>query len=448
MLNINQHSLESLPKQLPIHALRWEVQKIIEHYAEVFQCPRDFIISAVFGVVGTMCGRHVTIFDGKYRNHPNLWICHVAPSGSNKSSPIKALMQPMNQEESRRYKEFREKFKEFKRNTDEEEPTLNQLTVSDVTPEGLYKILDGRVESKDGLLLYRDEIKGFIDDMGRYHNSGEVSNYLSIWDGTTFPVTRKTQPPMYIENPFLCIMGGIQPDVFSEAFKRDLAGVGFVQRWLFVYPDNIPKSFYSEVVLESSYVEAWNEIFTKLLRMGNMELTLSAEAKQVYIDYYNETKARTDDNDSFQASMLSKLRIHVLKWCAITHILSCQDDAGPGHYFALPSSTEVSAEEMKYSVECMRYFEHCGTKALNLITGGTTAKKMTKEQLIKQLYSLVEEGKMNITKFAEGIGVSRQYVSRIVNKQPELHGCGCASTETPLYKGSSSVILPQPAVVE
>ena len=153
MLNINQHSLESLPKQLPIYALRWEVQKIIEHYAEVFQCPRDFIISAVFGVVGTMCGRHVTIFDGKYRNHPNLWICHVAPSGSNKSSPIKALMQPMNQEESRRYKEFREKFKEFKRNTDEEEPTLNQLTVSDVTPEGLYKILDGRAESKDGLLL-------------------------------------------------------------------------------------------------------------------------------------------------------------------------------------------------------------------------------------------------------------------------------------------------------
>lgn len=68
MLNINQHSLESLPKQLPIYALRWEVQKVIEHYAEVFQCPRDFIISAVFGVVGTMCGRHVTIFDGKYRN--------------------------------------------------------------------------------------------------------------------------------------------------------------------------------------------------------------------------------------------------------------------------------------------------------------------------------------------------------------------------------------------
>ena len=219
MLNINQHSLESPLKELPVHVLRWEVQKIIEHYAEVFQCPRDFITSAVFGIVGTMCGRHVTIFDGKYRNHPNLWICHVAPSGSNKSSPIKALMQPMNKEESRRYKEFREKFKEFKRNTDEEEPTLNQLTVSDVTPEGLYKILDGRAESKDGLLLYRDEIKGFIDDMGRYHNSGEVSNYLSIWDGTTFPVTRKTQPPMYIENPFLNEKAILYEGVYVEPPK-------------------------------------------------------------------------------------------------------------------------------------------------------------------------------------------------------------------------------------
>ena len=427
MLNINQHSLESPPKELPIHVLRWEVQKIIEHYAEVFQCPKDFITSAVFGIVGTMCGRHVTIFDGKYRNHPNLWICHVAPSGSNKSSPIKALMQPMNQEESRLYKEFREKFKEFKRNTDEEEPTLNQLTVSDVTPEGLYKILDGRAESKDGLLLYRDEIKGFIDDMGRYHNSGEVSNYLSIWDGTTFPVTRKTQPPMYIENPFLCIMGGIQTDVFSEAFKRDLAGVGFVQRWLFVYPDEIQKALYSDLTLDAKYEAAWNEIFEKLLVINDMELTLSKEAKKVYIDYYNETISRTDDADSYMSSMLSKLRIHVLKWCAITHILACSDSAGDGQYFALPSSLEVTADEMRYSVECMRYFEYCGTKALNLVVGEGLARKPTKEQLIKDLVSLVGVDKMNITKFAEGIDVSRQYVSKVINRHPKLRGCGSDS---------------------
>ena len=425
MLDINPHSLDPPPKELPIQALRYEVQKIIEHYAEVYQCPKDFITSAVFGIVGTLCGRHITIFDGKYRNHPNFWICHVAPSGSNKSSPIKALMEPMNREESQRYKEYREKMKEFKKNSEEEEPVLNQLTVSDVTPEGLYKILDGRAGSKDGLLLYRDEIKGFIDDMGRYHNSGEISNYLSIWDGTTFPVTRKTQPPIYIENPFLCMMGGIQPDVFGDAFKRELAGIGFVQRWLFAYPDMIQRTLYSETTLETAYVAAWNEIFTKLLTIEDRELTLSPEAKQVYIDYYNETIERTDDLNSYQSSMLSKLRIHVLKWCAVTHVLACTDSAGAGQFFALPSSNVISAEEMKYSVQCMRYFEYCGSKVLTLVSGDVTAKKPTKEQLIKELVSLVGVDKVNITKFAEGMGVSRQYVSKVINRLPKLQGCGC-----------------------
>ena len=108
-------------------------------------------------------------------------------------------------------------------------------------------------------------------------------------------------------------MGGIQPDVFSEAFKRDLAGVGFVQRWLFAYPDEIQKALYSDSILDAKYETAWNEIFEKLLAINDMELTLSNEAKQVYIDYYNETISRTDDADSYLSSMLSKLRIHVLK---------------------------------------------------------------------------------------------------------------------------------------
>lgn len=424
MLNINQHSLDSPPKELPIHALRWEVQKIIKHYAEVYQCPQDFITSAVFGIVGTMCGRHVTIFDGKYRNHPSLWICHVAPSGSNKSSPIKALMQPLYQEEGRRYKEFREKYKEFKRNSEAEEPSLIQLMVSDVTPEGLYKIFDGKDESKDGLLLYRDEIKGFIDDMGRYHNSGEVSNYLSIWDGTAFSVTRKTQPPIYIGNPFLCIMGGIQPDVFCEAFKRELAGIGFVQRWLFVYPDVIEKALYSETTLKVEYEMAWKEIFSKLLNISDVELTLSPGAKEVYIVYYNETIKRTDDSDSYMSSMLSKLRIYVLKWCAVTHILACMESAGAGQYFVLPSSKEISAEEMEYSVECMRYFEHCGTKALNLIRGDNLPKKLSQEQLVGELVAHIGVDRINITRFADALQVSRQYVSRIVNKKAKLRSCG------------------------
>lgn len=450
MLNINKHSLDTPPKELPIYALRLEVQRIIEHYAEVYQCPKDFITSTIYCIVGTLCGKHVVIDDGKYRNHPNMWICHVAPSGSNKSSPVKALMEPMNREENKRYKVYREKYKDFKKNTDGDEPMLNQLTVSDVTPEGLYKVMETKADTKDGLLLYRDEFKGFIDDIGRYHSSGEISNYLSIWDGVTLYINRKTQQPMYIEDPFLCMMGGIQPEAFADAFKKKFAEVGFVQRWLFVYPDKIKKSYYSEATLNDAYVAAWNEVFTKLLSvmsMTDMVFTLCPEAKQVYINYYNETKDREEDGDLYQASLLSKLRIHVLKWCAITHVLASTDNAGPGQYFTLPHSWVISVDEMHYSIECMRYFEHCGIKALGLINDGMAETKQTKEQLIKQLVSVVGATKVNATKLAESIGVSRQYVSKLVNKQQlQQQGCGCTPSQIPINTGEEGKKAPQPKI--
>lgn len=401
-------SVPETPKELPINILRLEVQRTIEHYADVFNCSRDFVTSAVFGIVGTLCGKHVTIFDGLYHNNPNMWICNVAPSGSCKSNPVKHLLKPVFQEDYRRCEGDSDKYMTL-RNTATE---VNRLTVSDVTPEGLYKVLYGKSKANDGLLLYRDEIKGFIDDIGRYHNSGEVSNYLSIWDGTTFSIVRKTQESMFIREPFLSIMGGIQPAVLGRVFKPELADVGFVQRWQFVYPDEPKIPFYSECALGSKYEAMWNEVISKLLKIEDQEYLLSKEAKQVYIDYYNDTVRRTDDADIYKSSLLAKLRIQVLKWCAVTHVLSCTEGA---QSFALPTSMTITEEEMRYSVECMRYFEHCGVKVLKIISEDNLSPRLTKNQVIKELVSLFGKDNINISSLAEGIGTSRQYVSRIIN---------------------------------
>lgn len=181
MINITSHSLEAPPHEIPIWALRLEVQGIINRYAEVFECSRDFITAAVYAIVSTICGKHIELFDGKYNNNPNHWICVVAPSGSNKSAPIKALLEPIFKEEKLRIKKFKEEYREYKKNGGEE-PVRDRLIVSDVTPEGLYQVLADKDNTKAGLLLYRDEIKGFLDDMNRYNSSGEISNYLSIYE--------------------------------------------------------------------------------------------------------------------------------------------------------------------------------------------------------------------------------------------------------------------------
>lgn len=410
--NTQETSVHTTPKELPISILRLEVQRTIEHYTETFQCSRDFVTSAVFCIVGTLCGKHVTVFDGVYRNHPNMWICHVGTSGSCKSHAVKRLLRPVLQENYRRCEGASDKHMGSTQGCGNTVAKENRLTVSDVTPEGLYQVLFWKSQSNDGLLLYRDEIRGFIDDIGRYHNSGEISNYLSIWDGTSFSVVRKTQTSMDVMDPFLSIMGGVQPTVLGKMFKTDRAEDGFVQRWLFVYPDAQKRPLYSKCPLDSKYEAIWNEIVSRLLKMEDMEFVLSEEAEQVYIDYFNDTILRADGADDYVSSLLAKLRIHVLKWCAVVHVLSCTEGA---ESFALPTSMVITAEEMQYSVECMRYFEYCGVKALKIILGDSLSPRLTKNQVIKELVSVFGKDNINISSLAEGIGTSRQYVSKIIN---------------------------------
>ena len=57
MLKINSHSLDAPPKELPTYVLRLEVQRVIEQYAKVFQCPKDFITSAVYCIKPVKMGR-------------------------------------------------------------------------------------------------------------------------------------------------------------------------------------------------------------------------------------------------------------------------------------------------------------------------------------------------------------------------------------------------------
>lgn len=166
----------------------------------------------------------------------------------------------------------------------------------------------------------------------------------------------------------------------------------------------------------------------KLSAIGDMKLLLSTEAKVLLTEFNKETAKKERDADPWVASILSKIRIQIEKWCAITHILSCGESAGAGEYFALPTSTIISAEEMQYSIECMYYFEDCGYRMLQQMKGNSS-NKLTKAQLIAELAKRTERQKLNIQKLADAIGVSRQYISKIVNQPSELRSCACSMSQ-------------------
>ena len=246
------------------------------------------------------------------------------------------------------------------------------------------------------------------------------------------------------------MIGGIQPDIIHKSFTQEMGSIGFTQRWLFVYPDVVDIQEYSEASLDESHTAAWEEVITTLLNMGDMYLTLSPEAKQVYVNYYNETVRKVPLVGSSYKSMLSKLRIQVLKWCAIVHVLSCHKAAGPGKYFVLPESTVVSAEEMQYSVDCMRYFEDCGCKVLSHCNKDRIADlRMTKTELVNRFVDSYGRDRVNIQKLADAIGVSRQNLSNMLNKSVyKLRRCGFEDPEDVSVSEDCDTSAPQPSQQE
>ena len=99
-------------------------------------------------------------------------------------------------------------------------PVCKRMVISDTTTEALCLRLK---ENPQGLLLYRDELAGWIGSFNQYKKSGsDEAHFLSIWSGKAVRVDRKTDEQfLYVENPNLSIVGGIQPGILLRKLRGE-----------------------------------------------------------------------------------------------------------------------------------------------------------------------------------------------------------------------------------
>lgn len=412
---------------LPIDGLSPGAQAIIQGYADGYQCNRDFITASLFTVVSAAVGKRVRSDDGRYRNYFPLFVCLVAPSGSNKTTPMREMLRPLSNRNASNYKIFQEEMKKYNAETNAgkenvEKPKFRQLIISDSTPESRIKALS----ENPNVLLVSDEIATMLYNMNRYNKSGEVPQLISIWSVDDIIINRKSETALLIEEPCLSIIGGTQPDVLADTFGSDyFMSSGFNQRWLFVYPDDIPPAMYSESKVSKEISDDWEVFINSLLDFdfeGNNYGTLYIrdEAKKAYIDYYNKLQLKKSSACGYMASVYAKLQIMVERWAGITHLFWNSD------------TVQIQPEEMDYSIRCMDYFERCAEKVYMKLTEGKRqpeAKAMGNEEMTARLF--FANNPPSIQAFADGVGVSRQFVSKCLKKYERLRGCGCESIQHP-----------------
>lgn len=409
---------------LPVDGLSPNATEMLRKVASSLQCPVDIALSAMFATVGVAMGKRVIIDDGKYRNYPCLWVCVVAPSGSNKSTPIRFFLQPLKDRDSYNYGVYREELRAYRQAGDDkgDKPVFKQYVISDSTPEARNQVLS---VNPNGILLYRDELKGMIDDFCRYAKSGELSQMLSMFDSDTIVVNRKSDEPLLIKDPFMSIIGSIQPSVLVDTFGNDnMMNNGFNQRWLFCYPESGMPEMYNDVSIPQSVISDWKDFIYNLIMydfsvMGG-KIYIRGEAKRVYIDYYNSLQIKKAGADDYLSSVYSKLQIHVIRWAGVAHILGNS-----------PTSIDITPEEMEYSVRCMDYFERCALKVYRMLLEGRgnrhEVKSMGKEEMIANVYHCTSPVSQRAV--ADALGITKQYVSKCLKKYPKLTGCRLTDSE-------------------
>lgn len=122
-----------------------------------------------------------------------------------------------------------------------EPPAVRRYIVNDSTVERLGEILR---DNPNGVLVFRDELTGWLRTLDREGHEGDRAFYLEAWAGTgDFTYDRIGRGMVHIPAVCLSILGGIQPgplaEYVREASKNGSGADGLLQRFqLLVWPDD------------------------------------------------------------------------------------------------------------------------------------------------------------------------------------------------------------------
>ena len=401
---------------LPIDGLSESVQEYIRTVADSYGCPQEFVVVTCFITAGIAVGKKVQLVTNPYTNYPCDFISMVGKPSRNKTGPLKEVTNPLREHDKANFAKYSkakavyDQSKREDRNYSGEQPIFHQRVAGDSSPESRNALL----AQGDMIIIVADELKSFIDSFGLYSKGGngsgtEVSQLLSTWSNVNFTINRKSEDTKLVDDPAMSIIGGIQPGPLGKTFGTDaLMDSGFTQRFLFVYPDK------AEFIkrqdrrrMTQGMRDNWSNIIGRLFGMEPLPLLLSHEAERLYSDYADANDMKADaEEDDYIGGVRQKMNIHVLRLAIMAHLLS-------EHW----NEPIVTGECMEYAIRIADYFTQIHVEHVYPLLRGSSAtqRPMTNGDLLRAVSRQFKIKSQNA--LAEVLGVSQQYVNKILKEQ-------------------------------
>jgi Protein of unknown function (DUF3987) len=357
----------------------------VRDVTERVQCPPDFVAVGVLVAAAAVIGRKVALRPKRQDDWavvPNLWEVAVGPPGIMKSPALAEALRPLQRLVSDAHAQYEEQMAVHHFRLAEQQARrqdlarrLREACAHDAPPEELrahfattprytppaetrYLVNDATVEklgellnqNSNGLLLFRDELSGFLHTMDRPGHENDRAFYCEAWNGTgAYTYDRIGRGTLHIRAACLSVLGGIQPGPLESYLRKVFVSRGddgLLQRFqLAVWPD---------VAGRWRNVDRWPdadarvraiEVFQRLTALdpaaiGAEELTpeelpflhFTAEGQE-FFDAWRaalEQKLRAEEDHPVLLSHLAKYRSLVPSLALVFHLIDCVNGEARG----------------------------------------------------------------------------------------------------------------------
>lgn len=366
----------------PIKVFPMVVQEIIEATNQHLNFPIDYIAGSILAATSLSIGNtHRVVVKQGHIESPIVYLALVGKAGTNKSHPLSFAFNPIVEQDKISYRQYEKEKQEYdvlvnlsKKEREQNglnepiKPFWSKYLLSDYTPEALAEVHRNK---KRGIGIYVDELAGWFKNFNRYNKGSETETWLSAWSGKPITIDRKSSEPIYIPQPYIMVVGTIQNGLIHELAKDSRTQNGFMDRILFVNPDNVLKPYWSESNVNQEIIDSWHKILIKILNLplildqtqnpkANL-LHFSPEAKQIMYQWQrqNTDECNKAENDAIK-SIFSKMDIYAVRLALNLEMLywACNDS----------DKQAISTKAVTGAIQLVEYFKKSAIKVHTILS--------------------------------------------------------------------------------
>jgi hypothetical protein len=375
--------------RFPFEVFPLPIQQVITATNENLNFPIDFIGASLLYAVSVAVGNtHSVEVKKGFQQSAVLYLAIVGRAGTTKSHPLSFALQPIVEQDKKTYREYEQQRQQYEQavNLSKKEreqqaineplkPVWQKFLLSDFTPEALAEV---HKFNKRGIGVYVDELAGWFKNFNRYSKGSEMEFWLSQWSGKPINIDRKTGEPVFIPLPFISVAGTIQKGILNELAKDSRTQNGFIDRILFVIPENIQKEYWSETDLPPVVSENWKSIISSLLNMSVINddtlnpspevLKFTAEAKQILFEWQkvNTDQCNEAENEAI-SGIYSKMDMYVLRLALILELMryACNES----------NKQSIGIEAVQGAIKLVEYFKNSAVKVNSILSNASPLDK-------------------------------------------------------------------------